>query len=106
MFLLWVILLFAFGAGGGWLIARKMSGACARLLLLAWLVLPLGLFAAWTFYDLHAMGARDSDYDQAVPLMLIFMAMMAVPWGAGMLVGMSSGRRRRKKDAATGGHTF
>jgi hypothetical protein len=50
------------------------------------------------------MGATQTEYDQAVPLMIIFMAMMVVPWGAGMLVGRQSGRRRREKDPAAGGH--
>jgi hypothetical protein len=103
MFLLWVILLFAFGAGGAWLIARKTTGAAAWLLLIVWSVVPLAAFAAWTLYDLRAMGATQTEYDQAVPLMIIFMAMMVVPWGAGMLVGRQWGRRRREKDAAAGG---
>jgi hypothetical protein len=104
MFLLWVILLFAFGAGGAWLIARKTTGAIGWLLLIVWAVVPLALFAAWTLYDLRAMGATQTEYDQAVPLMIIFMAMMLVPWGAGMLVGRQWGRRRREKGAAAGGH--
>ena len=37
-----------------------------------------------------------------VGMMIMFMVMMAVPWGVGMLLGALTGKQKRLKDGASG----
>lgn len=89
----------AAGFAGAYAIARHRSGLAGWLMLLGWFLLPFVLFAAWTYYDLHELGASASEYDQAVPLMVIYMAMIAVPWGIANLLGALTGRQKRRGSA-------
>ena len=101
-----LVLFVAIGFGAAYWIARNLSGAKGWLALAGWFLVPFVLFAAWTIYDLQQMHARSTDYDQAVPLLILYSLVMAVPWGVANLVGALTGRQKRRRDAAPGGQVF